>query len=688
MNLTQTPARTEARAASLRRQLQEHSYRYYVLTAPTIDDAEYDRLFRELQVLEQAHPELRTIDSPTQRVGAAPLKEFAAVEHRLPMQSLNNAFDEGELREFDRRVRELLGRDRIEYVAEPKLDGLAIALIYEHGVLMRGATRGDGHSGEDVTENLRTVGSIPLRLQHDQPPLIEVRGEVYMPRAGFERMNRALADAGQKTFVNPRNAAAGSLRQLDPSITASRPLAFYAYAHGAHDGWSLPATHAEILEQFRRWGLPVSTLIETAAGIDACLDYYARMQARRADLDFGIDGVVYKLNDLAGREEMGSVARAPRWAVAHKFPAEEAITVLENVEFQVGRTGALTPVARLKPVFVGGATVSNATLHNIDEIERKDIRVGDTVVVRRAGDVIPEVKSVVLDQRPAGAREIKLPQVCPVCGAAVERPEGEAVARCSAGLTCRAQLHGALLHFVSRKAMDIDGLGKKLLTQLIETGQLRSPADIYRLDAQTLAALERMGEKSADNLVAAIERSKATTLERFLYALGIRDVGETTALALARHFGTLEALIGAARIDAPTMHAEKDKERCPRLRSVTDIGPTVAAHLASFLTESRNLDVIDALRKAGVHWPQAQAAAHGALTGMTFVITGILPDMSRDEAAALIAAQGGKLSSSVSVKTDYLLAGGAAGSKLAKAEKLGVPVIDLEGLHRLMSLTG
>lgn len=684
MSQTLSLAQAEKRATALRRQLRDHNHRYYVLDAPSIDDAEYDRLFHELLTLEQAHPELRTVDSPTQRIGGAPLKGFATIEHRLPMQSLNNGFDEAELREFDRRAREGLDRDSIEYVAEPKLDGLAVALIYEHGVLTRGATRGDGQTGEDITENLRTIRSIPLRLRGEVPPLVEIRGEVYMPRAGFERMNRALAGAGQKTFVNPRNAAAGSLRQLDPTVTASRPLAFYAYAHGVHQGWLLPATHAEVLEQLRCWGLPVSQLIETVTGIDGCLDYYARMQVRRADLGFDIDGVVYKLNDLAGREELGSVARAPRWAIAHKFPAEEATTVLENVEFQVGRTGVLTPVARLKPVFVGGATVSNATLHNIDEIRRKDVRIGDTVVVRRAGDVIPEVKSVVIDRRPSGARVIVLPERCPVCNAAVERSEGGAAARCSAGLTCRAQLHGALLHFVSRKAMDIDGLGEKLLEQLIDSGHLRSPADVYGLGTQTLAELERMGEKSADNLVAAIERSKATTLERFLYALGIRDVGETTASELSRHFGSLEALLEAVEADAPTVHAEKDRDRCPRLRAVADVGPVVAAHLACFLIEPHNRGVISRLREAGVHWPQAQAALHGALSGLTFVITGTLPGMSREEAAALIAAQGGKLTSSVSARTDYLLAGAAAGSKLAKAEHLKVPVIDLDQLRRLM----
>ncbi|SEQ68595.1 DNA ligase (NAD+) [Solimonas aquatica] len=678
-----TPGQRE-RAAELRRQLQEHNHRYYVLDAPSISDAEYDALLRELQALEAAHPELLTADSPTQRVGAPPLKEFAPLKHRLPMQSLNNAFSEDELRDFDRRAREALGRDELTYVAEPKLDGLAVSLIYEHGVFKQGATRGDGETGEDISDNLRTIGGIPLRLRGSAPPLIELRGEVYLPHAGFARMNEQAAARGEKLYVNPRNAAAGSLRQLDSRITAQRPLAFYAYAVGYSEHWRAPATHTKVLAQLRDWGLPVSDLIETVRGVEGCWQYYQGMQARRAQLPFDIDGVVYKLDDLAGREELGSVARAPRWAIAHKFPAEEAQTVLEAVDFQVGRTGALTPTARLRTVFVGGAHVSNATLHNIDEIERKDIRIGDTVIVRRAGDVIPEVKEVVLAQRPAQAQKIVLPESCPVCGGQVQREEGEVVARCSNGLSCRAQLHGALLHFVSRRAMDIEGLGEKLLAQLIDLEQIKNVADIYRLEEARLAALERMGEKSARNVVEAIERSKRSTLERFLYALGIPDVGEATARDLARHFGSLEALIAACEQDAPTAHAEKDKERCPRLREVPDVGAVVAAHVAHFFTEPRNLEVVSALREAGVHWPQIERReASGPLLGKTFVITGTLP-VSRDAASAEIEAGGGKVSGSVSKKTDYLLAGSEAGSKLAKAEKLGVAIIDYTQLQQLL----
>jgi DNA ligase (NAD+) len=668
------------RAEQLRRELQEHNHRYYVLDAPSISDAEYDALLRELQALEAVHPELLTADSPTQRVGAAPAADFAPVRHRLPMLSLNNCFSDDELGDFDRRVREGLARDAVDYVAEPKLDGLAVSLLYRDGRFVQGATRGDGETGEDITANLRTIRAIPLLLRGRTPPALEIRGEVYLPHAGFRRMNEEAAARGDKLYVNPRNAAAGSLRQLDPAVTARRPLSLYAYGLGHVEGWTLPRTHHEVLAQLREWGLPVSSLIEVVQGVAGCRDYYERMQARRPELPFDIDGVVYKLDELAGRDELGFVARAPRWAIAHKFPAEEAQTVLENVEFQVGRTGALTPVARLQPVFVGGATVSNATLHNMDEIVRKDVHIGDTVIVRRAGDVIPEVKAVVIARRPPDAQPVTLPDGCPVCGGRIEKEEGEVIARCTNGLTCRAQLHGALLHFVSRRAMDIEGLGEKLLAQLIDLEWVRTPADIYALDAERLAGLERMGEKSAQNLVVSIERSRQTTLERFLYALGIRDVGETTARDLARHFGTIEALIEAAQADAPTAHAEKDKDRCPLLRAVPDVGPVVAAHVSHFFVEPRNLKVIAALRSAGVSWPEAQAARAGPLSGNT----GTLPGVSRDEAGAMIEAAGGKLSGSVSKKTDYVVAGESAGSKLAKAEKLGVTVIDLDGLRALL----
>ncbi len=686
------------RAAELRRLLDEHNYNYYVLDAPTVSDAEFDRLFRELQQLEATHPELLTPDSPTQRVGGQVATSFAPVRHAAPMMSLNNGFSDDDILDFDRRVREALDINVAGYVAEPKLDGLAISLTYENGHFVRGATRGDGETGEDITENLKTIRQIPLKLRDSglgtrdsgkAPAMIEVRGEVYLPLAGFEKINREALTRGEKAYINPRNTAAGSLRQLDPKITATRPLAFFAYAYGQVRGWTLPKTHWEFLTQLRSWGFPVPDLAERVTGADGCLDYYHRMGERRKGLPFDIDGVVYKLDELAGREELGSVSRAPRWAIAHKFPAEEALTTLLNIEFQVGRTGALTPVAKLTPVFVGGANVSNATLHNMDEVERKDVRIGDTVVVRRAGDVIPEVVKVLLEKRPDDARRAHLPPHCPVCGGNVERVEGEVVARCTNGLSCRAQLHGALLHFVSRRAMDIEGLGEKLLAQLIDSNLVRSPANIYALSAAQLAELERMGEKSAQNVIDAIEHSKNSTFQRFLYALGIRDVGETTARDLARHFGTLDTLIAAAEADAATENDEsiKPKDRYPQLRAVNDVGPVVAAHLAHFFTELRNRAVIDALLAAGIHWPQPKGSAGGALAGKTFVITGTLPGITRDEAALQIEANGGKVAGSVSSKTDYLLAGEAAGSKLAKAEKLGVTVIDWEVLGELVRKT-
>lgn len=709
------------RVAELRRAIAQADHDYYVLDDPSIADAEYDALFSELLALEATHPQLLSADSPTQRVGGQAASAFAPVRHRLPMLSLRKADDVAALHEFDRRVRETLGRPLVDYAAEPKLDGLAVSLIYEDGVLVTGATRGDGETGEDITANLRTVRSIPLALagrRSAKPPRrLEVRGEVYLPLAGFRRWVAQATERGERAPVNPRNAAAGSLRQLDPAITATRPLAFYAYGVGVSEGWAMPKTHGAILAQLREDGFPVSALVETVTGVEGCIDYFERMAARRAQLPFDIDGVVFKLDDLAGREELGTVSREPRWACAYKFAAEEAETRLENVEFQVGRTGAITPVARLKPVFVGGATVSNATLHNLDEVTRKDVRIGDTVIVRRAGDVIPEVARVVLERRPADARVIVLPPACPVCGGAIERPEGEAVARCTNGLSCRAQLHGALIHFVSRKAMDIEGLGEKLLAQLIDTDRedlrIATPADIYlKLDTEKLASLERMGEKSAQNLVDAIERSRGTSFERFLFALGIRVVGETTARDLARHFGTLPALLEAAELDAAesatvlaarAAHAAREAEAgrkirrteaerrpaYPRLEAVPDVGETVAESIAHFLTEPRNRAVIDTLvapkpRGAGIHWPAPKAVTGGVLDGQTFVITGTLPGLSRDEAGALIEANGGKLSGSVSKKTDYLLAGESAGSKLAKAQSLGVPVIDLEALRRML----
>lgn len=674
------------RAAELRQWLQAQNHRYYVLDAPEVSDAEYDARFRELQVLEAGHPELLTLDSPTQRVGGAALKVFAEVRHRQPMQSLNNAFSEGDLNDFDRRVRAGLGVGaEVDYVAEPKLDGLAVSLIYEQGLLVRGATRGDGSTGEDITENLRTIKTVPLKLSGKPPALLEVRGEVFYPLAAFAKLNAEMQAQGSKTFVNPRNAAAGALRQLDPKITASRPLAFYAYAVGVSEGLGVFKTHAALLQQLGDWGLPVSTLIETVSGAAGCRRYYEAMQTRRASLPFDIDGVVYKLNDLAGREELGSVSRAPRWAIAHKFPAEEAETTLLDVEFQIGRTGAVTPVARLKPVFVGGATVSNATLHNMDEVARKDVRIGDAVIVRRAGDVIPEVARALPEKRPADARPVLLPTLCPVCGSPVVREVDEAVARCTGGLTCRAQLHAGLLHFVGRRAMDIEGFGEKLITQLIEQGMVKSPVDLFQLDASKLAALDRMAEKSATNVVAAAEKAKRTSLGRFLFALGIRDVGESTAEALARHFGTLESLIATAQADALTAEAEKKKDRFPLLQAVPDVGPEVAAQLARWFMDAHHLELLAALRATGIEWPQVlNVVIEGPLSGKTFVITGTLPE-SRDAVAARIEAAGGKVTGSVSAKTDFLVAGDAAGSKLSKAEKLGVAVLGWEALLGLLS---
>ncbi len=680
------PAEIRRRAEALRALLHRHNQRYYLLDDPEVSDAEYDALFRELQALEGAHPALQSADSPTLRVGGTALKAFAPLRHRLPMQSLNNAFTPEELADFDRRVREVLGEtSAVEYMAEPKLDGLAVSLIYEHGLFARGATRGDGVTGEDISANLRTIRSIPLRLVGEAiPALLEVRGEVFFPLAAFRKLNAELEAAGAKTFVNPRNAAAGALRQLDAKITASRPLAFYAYAVGVSEGMALFKRHAELLQQLKTWGLPVSALVETVRGTEGCMAYYQAMQAQRASLPFDIDGVVYKLNDLAGREELGSVSRAPRWAIAHKFPAAEAETILLDVEFQVGRTGAVTPVARLKPVFVGGATVSNATLHNMDEVARKDVRIGDAVIVRRAGDVIPEVARALPEKRPAEARVVLLPAECPVCGAPVVREADEAVARCTGGLTCRAQLHAGLLHFVGRRAMDIEGFGEKLLAQLIDQGMVKSPVDLFRLDVEKLAALERMAEKSAANIVEAAEKAKHTSLGRFLFALGIRDVGESTAEALARHFGTLEALIAAAQADAPTATAEKKKDRFPLLQAVPDVGPEVAAQLARWFTDAHHLQLIQSLRDIKIEWLEvSNAVIEGPLSGKTLVITGTLPE-SREAVATRIEAAGGKVTGSVSAKTDYLLAGEAAGSKLAKAEKLGVAVLGWEAFLALL----
>ena len=667
----------EQKLESLRDQIRYHNYRYYILDDIEIPDAEYDRLVRELERLETEHPELVTADSPTQRVGIEPSGAFKTVQHRLPMLSLDNVFSEEGLRDFHRRVVGKLeleeGGEDLAYSAEPKLDGAAVSLLYENGILVCGATRGDGTTGEDITHNVRTIESVPLKLLgKGYPSTLEVRGEVFMPRAGFEAYNKKARAAGEKTFVNPRNAAAGSLRQLDPKLTAQRPLDMYVYSVGLVEGGKLPRSHSAIIEQLREWGLKVCPERAVVKGVEGCLAYYADVAEKRDALPYDIDGVVYKVDRLALQRELGFVARAPRWAIAHKFPAQEEMTTVEGVEFQVGRTGALTPVARLEPVFVGGVTVSNATLHNIDELHRKDVRVGDTVIVRRAGDVIPEVVSVIKKQRPKKTVPVQLPELCPICGSHVRREEGEAVARCTGGLFCKAQRTESLKHFVSRRAMDIEGLGAKLIEQLVGEGRINNPSDIYRLTREELAERERMGEKSADNLISAIEASKSTTLPRFLYALGIREVGEATAANLASYFGNLRSIVAA------------DEES---LLKVPDVGPVVAQRIRAFLDEEHNLEVITQLQDLGVCWEDldpTQVAEDGPLSGKTFVITGTLPEMTRDEAKALIQKEGGKVTGSVSSKTSYLLAGEKAGSKLAKAQKLDVDVIDLDGLLKLL----
>ena len=677
---------TQARLQQLRRDIAAHDHAYYVLDAPTIPDAEYDRLLRELRAIEAEHPEWVTPDSPTQRVGGAPLAAFASVPHSVPMLSLDNAMDAGELSEFDRRVRERLGKTAVEYNAEAKIDGLAISLRYEHGVLVRAATRGDGERGEDVTANVRTVRAIPLCLLGELvPPLIEVRGEVFMPRSGLAALNARLEQAGEKIFANPRNAAAGSLRQLDSRITATRPLSFFAYGWGALEGLELPATHSAMLACLRELGLPVNPLNAVVQGATGAQDYAARILALRDSLDYDIDGAVFKVNRLADQQALGFVSRAPRWAVAFKFPPEEELTELVGVDWQVGRTGALTPVARLKPVHVGGVVVSNASLHNMDMIRQKDVRVGDAVIVRRAGDVIPEIVGSVAERRPSNAVEIVAPTACPVCGSHVEQVEGEAVARCTGGLYCPAQRREAIRHFAARRAMDIDGLGEKIIAQLDEAGLVKRLDDLYRLQLADVTALERMGEKSAQNLLDAIEKSKSTTFARFLFALGIPEVGESTAQALARHFATLGTLREAAAADLPTAQLARKKERFPRLQAVPDVGETVAAHIAGFFAEAHNNDVIDGLLAAGVHWDTpTQNTTAQPLAGKTYVITGTLDGMTREEAKAALEALGAKVSESVSKKTTAVIAGEAAGSKLTKAQTLGLPVLNTEDLQDLL----
>ena len=664
---------------SLKDQIRHHNYRYHVLDDPEIPDVEYDRLMRRLQSIEKQHPEWISDDSPSQRVGDEPISAFGTVRHQVPMLSLDNAFSADELQDFHRRVLERLeledATEPLVYAAEPKLDGAAVSLLYEDGLLVRGATRGDGNTGEDITHNVRTIEAVPLKLIGDgYPTTLEVRGEVFMPKAGFAAYNDKARKAEEKTFVNPRNAAAGSLRQLDPKLTAARPLDFYIYSVGRVEGGSLPDTHSATLDRLQDWGLKTCPERRVVEGIDGCLSFYESIGARRDSLPYEIDGVVYKVDNLLQQRELGFVSRAPRWAIAHKFPAQEELTTVEGIEFQVGRTGAVTPVARLDPVFVGGVTVSNATLHNIDELNRKDVRVGDTVTIRRAGDVIPEVVGVIASRRPKGARRVKLPKKCPVCGSKVAREDGEAVARCTGGLYCSAQRAEALKHFVSRKAMDVDGLGSKLIEQLVDIGRVETPADIFQLTTDELADMERMGDKSAQNLVASIDASRSTTLTRFLYALGIREVGEATAASLASHFGKLNGISAASVED---------------LIGVQDVGPIVASRIQSFFDESHNQDVIRRLIELGVRWTESEPQpkpADGPLSGKTFVLTGTLSEMTRDEAKQEIQARGGKVTGSVSKKTDFVVHGEKPGSKLAKAQKLEVATLDETALRKLLAI--
>jgi DNA ligase (NAD+) len=676
------PAPDLAHLEALKRSLHEHAHRYYVLDAPTIPDAEYDRLFRALQAIETQHPELLTADSPSQRVGGKPLDQFVGVRHAVPMLSIKTETDTeaSGAQNFDARARRELGLDDsappVEYVAEPKFDGLAMSLRYEHGVLVQAATRGDGEMGEDVTQNIRTIGQIPLRLPAGVPPVLEVRGEVYMRRDDFETLNEKQRERGLKTFVNTRNAAAGAVRQLDPSIAAQRPLSFFAYGLGevtpVAAGGPEFGSHFEMLQTLKIWGFPVSELVQIARGAPELVAYYQFIGTQRDGLGFDIDGVVYKVNPLALQRRMGFVTREPRWAVAHKFPAQEQLTTVLGIDVQVGRTGKLTPVAKLAPVFVGGVTVTNATLHNEDEARRKDVRIGDTVIVRRAGDVIPEVVGVVLPAEGAERGALfTMPRICPVCGSAAVREEGEVDYRCTGGLFCSAQRKQAILHFAQRRAVEVEGLGDKLVDQLVDCNVIKTLPDLYRLGLTSLAGLDRMADKSAQNIVEALEKSKQTTLPRFLFGLGIRHVGEATAKALARYFGNLDAIM-----DAPE----------DQLLLVNDVGPTVAQSLRTFFEQPHNREVVAQLRACGVTWPEGPPAPVLAtpFSGQTFVITGTLPTLGRDEAKDLIEAAGGKVAGSVSKKTTYVVAGAEAGSKLAKALELGVTVLDEQGLKELL----
>src|SRR3990167_3088727 len=655
----------------LRQQLDEHNYHYYVLDHPIISDAEYDRYFQRLKFLENQYPDLITPDSPTQRIGAAPLASFAEVKHAIPMLSLDNAFTEDEVVAFDQRLRERLKtHTKIEYCCEPKLDGLAVSLRYENGLLVQAATRGDGNTGEDVTDNIKTIKMIPLHLRGNHlPHVLEVRGEVYMPIKGFEKLNQQAQKKNEKQFANPRNAAAGSLRQLDSRMTALRPLAIFFYGVGVIKGMKLPKKHSDMLTYLGQCGLRINPLIKVVNGVEGCLEYYRRIANQRDNLSYQIDGVVYKVNHFTEQEELGYITRAPRWAIAHKFPAEEANTIIESVEFQVGRTGALTPVARLRPIHVAGVMISNATLHNMDEIKRKDIHIGDTIIIRRAGDVIPEVVGVILAKRKTVSK-ISLPKYCPVCHSLVEHLEGEAVARCTGELICPAQRKETIKHFASRRAMNIDGLGDKLIDQLVDNDLIQNVADIYQLTEEQLANLERMGKKSAQNLLEQIEKSKYTTFNRFLYALGIREVGETTAKQLATNFRALANL----------QQANEEE-----LQAVSDIGPIVAAHIVNFFNESHNGEVIRRLIKEGIHWPDVAVSHALPLSGKSFVLTGTLDKMSRDEVKEKLEKLGAKVSGSVSSKTNYVVVGADPGSKLEKAKTLHIPILDEQALFRLLA---
>lgn len=662
----------QLRILELRNLIARYDYEYYVLDMPSVPDSEYDKIYRELQTLEQLHPSLITADSPTQRIGGSAINAFNSITHRQAMLSLNNAFEDSELAAFDKRICEALGIAQVKYAVEPKFDGLAITLTYENGIFTQGATRGDGYTGEDVSHNLRTLRAIPMRLHCAEPPrLLEVRGEVLMLKRDFERLNQAQLSRGDKLFANPRNAAAGSLRQLDAKVTAQRPLTFFAYGLGAAEGIPALNNHSSAMDYLASLHFPVSHERDVVTGADGLRSYYQKIGEKRDQLPYDIDGVVYKVNEFTQQNELGFVSRAPRWAIAHKFPAQEALTIVEDITVQVGRTGAITPVARLKPVFVGGVTVTNATLHNEDEVRRKDIHIGDTVSVRRAGDVIPEVVFAVTERRPANARRFEMPTACPECGSHILKQADEAVARCTGGLFCPAQRKQAITHFASRRAMDIEGLGDKLVDQLVEANLVHTLADIYKLDLDTLSNLDRMANKSAQNILNALETSKNTTLARFIYALGMRNVGEATAKDLAKHFGKLPSLMNAGTQE---------------LLEVNDVGPVVAESITNFFSEAHNQSVITELLVAGINWPETEGKqpATGNLLGKTFVLTGTLPTMSRDSAKELIEAAGGKVSGSVSKKTDYVVAGAEAGSKLDKAQELGVAILDEAGLLALL----